>query len=499
MTLKVMGDNESIFDAFLSYSSSDKDWVRLLSNGLTQKGLRIFLDETCIRPGDNILLKISQALDTSRHLVLVLSQASLSSKWTQMESSAARWLDPNNEEHSIIPILLSNCPLPKILQPIKYIDAREGRPIEEVVEEVASVVGRSNTELIERKGQTISATNSRNKVAQLYTSLQHRLRRDFFTAGSMCGQFGATDGNSESSNYHPKSTEDIKIKPAYFLTYWGWKACLLILQEMLDKNAKLTSDFIQSRFGANRWVEVELEDYGLPSSHKRIVQTVRHTAKAAEILLLLKEKDHLVSQVAWQLLHESSELINTDGGWKEFRGIQQSSSLWASCYVFRLLSELSRSDDAVDLLGDKDRFLEESSPLLERTEQYLLSEWATRRWETDTAPWYVNAPLALIEYAPFSTNINTITHICETLLELVAPSGCLIDQTIGYKNKIAEYALTTRISYALRCTDTLLQTVGYKSFSISRWLLNNYSESQILNTCDIAFLAEHLQDFSTIA
>ena len=60
------------FDVFLSHSSSDRQWVRQLSEALESLGLSAFSDQRDIRPAENFVLSISDALRKSRFLVLVV-------------------------------------------------------------------------------------------------------------------------------------------------------------------------------------------------------------------------------------------------------------------------------------------------------------------------------------------------------------------------------------------------------------------------------------------
>ena len=48
------------FDVFLSYSSKDKEIVRPLAERLRADGLRVWLDDWEIRPGDSIPAKIEK-------------------------------------------------------------------------------------------------------------------------------------------------------------------------------------------------------------------------------------------------------------------------------------------------------------------------------------------------------------------------------------------------------------------------------------------------------
>lgn len=61
------------FDVFLSHSSKDKALVRPLTERLRVDGLRVWLDEWQIKPGDSILAKIEEGLEQSRLLVFCMS------------------------------------------------------------------------------------------------------------------------------------------------------------------------------------------------------------------------------------------------------------------------------------------------------------------------------------------------------------------------------------------------------------------------------------------
>jgi hypothetical protein len=67
--------NDFTYDVFLSHSAKDTPVVRELANRLKHDGLRVWLDESEIQPGDMIGLKIQQGLERSRTLLMVMSNA----------------------------------------------------------------------------------------------------------------------------------------------------------------------------------------------------------------------------------------------------------------------------------------------------------------------------------------------------------------------------------------------------------------------------------------
>ena len=54
---------EFTYDVFLSHSSKDKAVVRAVADRLRADGLRVWLDDWEIRPGDSIPAKIEEGLE----------------------------------------------------------------------------------------------------------------------------------------------------------------------------------------------------------------------------------------------------------------------------------------------------------------------------------------------------------------------------------------------------------------------------------------------------
>ncbi|MBP85696.1 MAG: hypothetical protein CMJ64_03110 [Planctomycetaceae bacterium] len=101
--------DEFEYDVFLSHSSADKAAVRDLAQRLKGDGLRVWLDEWVIQPGDSIPLAIEQGLESSRTLVLVMSTAAFDSEWVTLERHTALFRDPTNQQRRFIPLRLDGC------------------------------------------------------------------------------------------------------------------------------------------------------------------------------------------------------------------------------------------------------------------------------------------------------------------------------------------------------------------------------------------------------
>jgi small GTP-binding protein len=112
------------YDVFLSHNSEDKPRVRELAEELRDAGLRVWLDDWVIKPGDDIYLSVERGLEAARVQVLCLSPAALGSKWVELERSTVLFRDPGNAGRRFVPLLLEECKLPDALRRYKYVDYR---------------------------------------------------------------------------------------------------------------------------------------------------------------------------------------------------------------------------------------------------------------------------------------------------------------------------------------------------------------------------------------
>jgi hypothetical protein len=113
------------YDVFLSYSSKDKLRVRRLAERIKEAGLRVWLDDLVIKPGDDIYLAIERGLEAARVQVLCMSPAALGSEWVDLERSTGIFRDPKNINRRFVPLLLADCDLPDTLRRYRYVDFRQ--------------------------------------------------------------------------------------------------------------------------------------------------------------------------------------------------------------------------------------------------------------------------------------------------------------------------------------------------------------------------------------
>ncbi|WP_413431140.1 toll/interleukin-1 receptor domain-containing protein [Crateriforma spongiae] len=136
-----MQQKKEIIDVFLCHNGADKDWVRELGeqiesetfDGLPSgRSLRVFFDEWDINVGENVVLRLSQALTASRYVAVVISPEMLEAPWPSLEWTHIVSDDPTNRKGRIIPVFLKDysakleihAELPAPFKALNWIDFR---------------------------------------------------------------------------------------------------------------------------------------------------------------------------------------------------------------------------------------------------------------------------------------------------------------------------------------------------------------------------------------
>jgi len=129
---------------FLSHASADKAFVKALAVDLSALGHRPWLDEWEILGGESIPTRVAEGLEQADFVVVVLSGNSVASQWVENEWQAKYWQEVNERRVTLIPLLLSDCEVPTLLKPKKYIDFRHdyGMALEELVHSISKHIKR---------------------------------------------------------------------------------------------------------------------------------------------------------------------------------------------------------------------------------------------------------------------------------------------------------------------------------------------------------------------
>jgi hypothetical protein len=110
---------------FLSHSHADKAFVRKLFLDLESHGVKAWLDEAEIRPGDSLIAKIEEGIEEMDYLGVALSPNSVESEWVLREVRMALTQEIGGKTVKVIPLLIADCKLPGFLLDKLYLDFRD--------------------------------------------------------------------------------------------------------------------------------------------------------------------------------------------------------------------------------------------------------------------------------------------------------------------------------------------------------------------------------------
>lgn len=106
------GNPFDFYSCFISYSHAEKSFAHRLHDSLQGKGIRCWLDEKKLLPGDHIHKEVDEALRLWDKVLLCCSKASLTSWWVDKEISKALkkeeqlWKERGKQVLAIIPLNL---------------------------------------------------------------------------------------------------------------------------------------------------------------------------------------------------------------------------------------------------------------------------------------------------------------------------------------------------------------------------------------------------------
>ena len=145
---------------FISYSRTDMDFVQRLAMDLEHAGFDVWWDLTDIQGSEVWERKIEEGLRTSQYFIVVLTPASLESRWVRRE-----YLSADNSGVKIVPLKLKSYDVtPLTLRDIQPIDAIN-RPYEDVLSDVLRTL--KGTDAIVGGSATVPEKGIWNQVADL--------------------------------------------------------------------------------------------------------------------------------------------------------------------------------------------------------------------------------------------------------------------------------------------------------------------------------------------
>jgi hypothetical protein len=110
---------------FISHTAADKPFVRRLARRLEKAHFQVWLDEHDLIAGDPLPESIGKALQAAKVILVVVSKASVASKWLRYELNVAteRMI---KGECRVIPVVIDETSLPAEVIGLLYADCRKG-------------------------------------------------------------------------------------------------------------------------------------------------------------------------------------------------------------------------------------------------------------------------------------------------------------------------------------------------------------------------------------
>lgn len=109
---------------FISYTSADRNFVEKLARHLIVAGIPVWYDQWELSIGDSLRDKISVGIQGAAFLAVVLSKASVQSKWVKDEVYAAMARGDEEQRVMVLPLLIEGCDIPPLLKDKVYVDFR---------------------------------------------------------------------------------------------------------------------------------------------------------------------------------------------------------------------------------------------------------------------------------------------------------------------------------------------------------------------------------------
>lgn len=320
----------------------------------------------------------------------------------------------------------------------------------------------------------------------LLAFLREILTIDFSWEGPFWGEFGEFSALDDEAYFQQPGRESLKTKPRLFHTYWGLAGSSFLMPDLFREQAVSATQRLTDRFGDGRWIETFIPDYhASPIEGVRAVKSVRHTAKAASILLLTHGNDELTAEILWNLVDAAGDFMNADGGCRE-ELFEQPSSIYASAYMLQLLAPLVEAGTPA-FLPDAQRWTGAATEIVEALHGYMAASWSENRWAWDSTPWEVNAPYIIVDAGPL-LRPRLREEVRVELTNELTSTGRLKDPDIGASFGAPEPLRALRVAYALRCVGEAAD--NRRASGLGAWLLKQDWAEVRLRPCDVTFLAQ---------
>jgi len=118
----LIGKTRRQYGVFISHTRVDKEFARRLAHDLEFLGLSVWFDEWELRVGDSILDRISDGIEKSQWMIVVLSPEALTSEWVKRELRDGLTKEIGTKTVFVLPALYRRVTPPSFLRDKFYAD-----------------------------------------------------------------------------------------------------------------------------------------------------------------------------------------------------------------------------------------------------------------------------------------------------------------------------------------------------------------------------------------
>jgi len=206
------------FDAFISHSSRDKEFVRDLATKLKQHGVRVFFDEADLAIGDSLVDTITRAVQNARYVLIVMSPDYFASSWAARELDLALHSEfQQRNTVRVIPILRRDCEIPVLLRDKLYADFRTPESAQAAFPRLLAVFQEKPVEIVDKKGGEKKAIGQRAAETTSTSALESKI-------DALKAQVEAFIGNSQKDLQQGRfeaATDDVDSQLCFVVMPFG--------------------------------------------------------------------------------------------------------------------------------------------------------------------------------------------------------------------------------------------------------------------------------------
>lgn len=171
-------ENQFKYDAFISYSHFDGEWVKgWLLPRLEKANLHICIDSRDFVPGMASIVNMENAVEDSKKTLIVLSPQWVNSEWANFESLLIQTDDPAGRKARMIPLMLKPCEPPKRIKMLTHLDFTNPTEYEvQLARLLASIKGKEFISYQESVTPSIESDQGSTSTTHWYDGLSPEQR-----------------------------------------------------------------------------------------------------------------------------------------------------------------------------------------------------------------------------------------------------------------------------------------------------------------------------------